>query len=123
MKKSNFSKNLQKLMKRHGYTQLSMAQSIGISQGAISMYVRGKSVPGAHELQLMADLFGVSMDFLWRHNPEERAQKTDAWQQMASDARHELDCLKHSLQTLVPFIEESMLKAQQEYNSEIHSES
>ncbi len=121
MKKSNFSKNLQKLMKRHGYTQLSMAHAIGISQGAISMYVRGKSVPGAHELQLMADLFGVSMDFLWRHNSDDKSHKTAEWQQMASDARHELDCLKRAMQTLVPFIEASMLKAQRDYTSETHS--
>lgn len=109
-------------MRRHGYTQLSMARAIGISQGAISMYVRGKSAPGAHELQLMADLFGVSMDFLWRHNADERVPKTSEWQQMASDAQHELESLKHSLQTLVPFIEESMSKARQDYLSDAHSE-
>lgn len=102
MKKTSFSKNLSRLMRQKGYTQLSFAKAIGVSQGAISMYVREKSTPGARELQLMADLLEVSMDYLWRRNAGEEAKESLLWREKAEAAEKRLEKLQTALETLFP---------------------
>lgn len=102
MKKTSFSKNLSRLMRQKGYTQLSFAKAIGVSQGAISMYVREKSTPGARELQLMADLLEVSMDYLWRRNAGDEAKESLYWKEKADTAAKQLEKLQTALETLFP---------------------
>ncbi len=108
MKKTSFSKNLSRLMKQKGYTQLSFAKAIGVSQGAISMYVREKSTPGARELQLMADLLEVSMDYLWRRNAGEEAKESMIWKEKAEQAQKQLEKLQTALGTLFPDVRSAL---------------
>ena len=60
----NFSENLQELMFRHGYTQAVVAKAVGVSQRAVSKWLRTESEPTATNLYRLAKFFDVSSDFL-----------------------------------------------------------
>lgn len=63
---SGFGKRLRWLRRKHGMTQEALAMEIGTTYSMVSRYELGESVPTAPRLQAMADVFGVSMDALWR---------------------------------------------------------
>lgn len=60
-----FSKNLQICMKRRNLNQTALAGKTGISQAAVSRYLKALACPGGRELRAMANALGVSMDYLW----------------------------------------------------------
>ncbi len=61
---SEFSKNLKKLRLSKDLTQTQLANVLGLSYSAISMYERGNREPDLETLELIADYFNVDMDFL-----------------------------------------------------------
>lgn len=62
--KNIIAKNISKLRKQMGYTQLSFAEKLNYSDKAVSKWERGESVPDVVVLKQIADLFGVSVDYL-----------------------------------------------------------
>jgi transcriptional regulator with XRE-family HTH domain len=58
-----FKKQLQKLMEKEGLNQQELAQLLGVSQPAISLYLRGR-IPPAEILLKMAHLGNTSVDWL-----------------------------------------------------------
>ncbi|HEY8435897.1 MAG TPA: XRE family transcriptional regulator [Haloplasmataceae bacterium] len=52
------------LRKMHGYTQQKVAEALGISRGAYGNYETGKREPDTETLSALAELYGVSVDFL-----------------------------------------------------------
>ena len=62
--KENFAKNLITLRKELKLTQAELAERINYSDKAISKWERGESVPDITVLKGIADLFGVTVDFL-----------------------------------------------------------
>jgi len=62
-----FKKQLQKLMDREGLNQQEMAQLLGVSQPAISLYLRGR-IPPAEILMKMAQLGHTTVDWLLTGN-------------------------------------------------------
>jgi len=59
-------KMLKQLRKEHGYTQESLGKLMGVSDAAVSQWESGKR-EASYEVQLkLAELFGVSVDFLLR---------------------------------------------------------
>lgn len=63
---SGFGKRMAWVRKKKDLTQEMLAEILGTSSGMISAYENGKVIPSAARLQAMADIFGVSMDALWR---------------------------------------------------------
>ena len=61
---SGFSEKLCTLRRQAGMTQAELAERLGISKSAVSMYERGNREPELDLLQRMADLFGVSAGVL-----------------------------------------------------------
>ena len=61
---SKFSERLAALRRERGLTQAALAERLGISKSAVSMYERGNREPELELLQAMADLFGVSVSSL-----------------------------------------------------------
>lgn len=55
---------LKSLRKREGLNQLELANSIGVSRSAISMYESGQREPDFETMETIADYFNVSMDYL-----------------------------------------------------------
>lgn len=56
--------NLKKLRKDAGYTQLVVQMKTGIEQALISKYENGERVPPTETLVLLADFYGVSLDYI-----------------------------------------------------------
>lgn len=61
---SDFSTMLKRLRKEKNMTQPELAQSLGISRSAVSMYEIGSREPDLETLEAIADFFNVDMDVL-----------------------------------------------------------
>ena len=58
-----FKDNLISVRKIHGYSQDELADKIGVSRQTLSKYETGESLPDIERCRLLADVFGVTMDF------------------------------------------------------------
>ena len=58
------NKRIRALRKEHGYSQEQMARKLHLTQGAISQWENGLTVPAADQLIALADVFGITVDDL-----------------------------------------------------------
>ena len=65
MKEINISKNITALRKKKGITQEQLATALNISPQAVSKWETNTSLPDTGTLPLIADYFGVSVDYLF----------------------------------------------------------
>lgn len=65
MRNINIAKNIADLRKRKGITQEQLAGALCISPQAVSKWETGTSSPDVQTLPLIADFFGVSIDYLF----------------------------------------------------------
>jgi len=65
MKKINISTNIAELRKQKGITQEQLALALNISPQAVSKWETNTSVPDTQTLPLIAEYFGVSIDYLY----------------------------------------------------------
>lgn len=56
------------LRKREGFTQVELAEGLGLSKGMISMLENGERRPSYETLEAIADFFNVDMNFLLGHD-------------------------------------------------------
>lgn len=61
---SIFSERLFQLRKDKGLSQIALAKEIGVSSRIYQTYEYGKSEPKMSNLVRIADVFGVSLDYL-----------------------------------------------------------
>lgn len=59
-----YSKVLRTLREQHAWTQTEVATKIQLSQRAYAHYEKGESEPGIETMIRLADLYGVSLDYL-----------------------------------------------------------
>ncbi|MCI8398951.1 MAG: helix-turn-helix transcriptional regulator [Oscillibacter sp.] len=81
-----FPEKLQALRKAKGWSQEELAAQIPISRQAVSKWESGAAAPDTENVVALADLFGVSTDYLLRDNCESDGD-TPAVQRMADEAR------------------------------------
>lgn len=62
-----FGQNLKKLRQRRGLKQSDVAKAIGTTQKQVSKWETGSLEPDIRSLCLLADYFGVSIDYLVGH--------------------------------------------------------
>ena len=62
--KSAFAKNVSDLRNINGMTQLELAEKLNYSDKAVSKWERGESIPDISVVMQIADIFGVSVDYL-----------------------------------------------------------
>lgn len=64
--------NLRKLRKARGLTQISLQMKTGIEQALLSKYETGDRIPPTDALLILADFYGVSIDYILcrTDNPE-----------------------------------------------------
>ena len=71
--KETVAQNIFYLRTQNQMTQLELAKELNYSDKAISKWERGDAVPDAYVLKKIAELFGVSVDYiLTEHNEHER---------------------------------------------------
>ena len=56
--------NLRKLRKERGLTQISLQMKTGIEQALLSKFETGERVPPTDVLLILADFYGVSIDYI-----------------------------------------------------------
>ena len=74
--KDIFAKNLSELRQASGMTQLELGERLNYSDKTVSKWERGESIPDAGILKQIADVFGVSVDYLL--DPEHGADAAPA---------------------------------------------
>lgn len=64
--------NLKKLRTQAGLTQISLQMKTGIEQALLSKFENGERIPPTESLIILADFYGVSMDYIMgrTENPE-----------------------------------------------------
>lgn len=65
---------LSKLRYEKGFSQIELAEKIGVTKGAIGMYETDKRKPDYDTLLKFADIFNVSTDFLLSHTVSDNLQ-------------------------------------------------
>lgn len=75
----SFSSRLKYLRKEKGKTQQSIAELLKVQRSTYGEYERGKILPPMDKLKVLADYFGISVDYLMGHTNfkthEERQEK------------------------------------------------
>ena len=61
-----------------GWSQAELAGRLGVSASAVGMYEQGRREPSADTLVALADIFGVTTDYLLTGKPLERADRQAA---------------------------------------------
>ncbi len=56
--------NLKKLRKERNLTQVSLQMQTGIEQALLSKFERGERIPPTETLVVLADFYGVSIDYI-----------------------------------------------------------
>jgi len=67
---TDFSQRLQTARKQHKLTQSEVAESLNVSFQAVSLWERGETTPEVDKLAEIADLYGVTVDWLLRGKAE-----------------------------------------------------
>ena len=82
-----FASNLIKLRTGAGLTQAELGEKLHYSDKSVSKWERGESVPDAYVLKCMAELFGVSVDYLisshdqWE-KPQSPGEETESYSRL-----------------------------------------
>ena len=66
-----FKDNLVQLRKLNSLTQEDVAEKLGVSRQAVAKWEAGETMPDLEISRLLAELFGVSLDDLATHQPED----------------------------------------------------
>ena len=70
---------LQKLRKARGWTQEELAEKVGVSRQSLSKWESDSTLPDTANVIILADLFGVSIDYLLREAvPADASTPADA---------------------------------------------
>lgn len=73
-----FDERLKSLRKKCGYTQVSLAETLGVSKGTVAMWETGKRTPDFETLIRLSDLFDVCTDYiLGKSNDSSSAKLSD----------------------------------------------
>jgi transcriptional regulator with XRE-family HTH domain len=73
----NFSNNFKTMRKQRNLTQEQIAETLGVSCQAVSKWETNSSYPDISLLPIIADYFGVSVDFLIGHDTSKRFEEID----------------------------------------------
>ena len=65
MYRESFPSKLKKARENTGFTQREIAKETGISQPSIAQYETGKREPDVETIGILADFYGVSVDWLF----------------------------------------------------------
>lgn len=69
--------NLVTLRKKHGLTQLELAEKLNVSRQAISRWEVGAAVPSIDNLKTLSDIYGVSVDDILKGESASVPQSSD----------------------------------------------
>lgn len=94
----NFSVRLLETMRRRGLTQKELSMMTNLSQGAVSKYLRGASLPKSLELYRMSKVLGVPMEWLMGDDAPPLEENDTYWHREAIRLRAKLDMAVSTLE-------------------------
>lgn len=81
--KAVIASNISDLRRKHNMTQLDLAEKLNYTDKAISKWERGESIPDVLVLKNIADLFGVTVDYLLQEEHPTPAMDVEQEQALA----------------------------------------
>ena len=75
--KQIISQNIVALRRESGMTQIELAEKLNYSDKAVSKWERGESIPDITVLKAIADLFGVTVDYLIKDEHKDSDRKSE----------------------------------------------
>ena len=75
--KQIISQNIVALRRESGMTQIELAEKLNYSDKAVSKWERGESIPDITVLKAIADLFGVTVDYLIKGEHKDSDRKSE----------------------------------------------
>jgi transcriptional regulator with XRE-family HTH domain len=90
---------LKKLRKAKGMTQEQVAAYLNAAKSTVSQYENNVNEPDLKTLVKLADLFGVTVDFLFGREPADKKEDKPDWPQLLKEnlTEEEADYLQESL--------------------------
>ena len=85
---TDFFQRLQTARKQHKLTQSEVAEKLNVSFQAVSLWERGETTPEVEKLMEIADLYGVSLDWILR-GKEDAIAETDFVEPVSDRLFHE----------------------------------
>lgn len=70
-----FSSRLKELRKANGYTQVSLAEALGVSKGTIAMWETGKRYPDYEVINQISDMFDRRIDYILGYSDDDTSPK------------------------------------------------
>ena len=70
-----FGEKLQALRQKAGMSQDALAEKVNVSRQAVSRWERDETMPETDKVVALADLFGVTTDYLLRQQSEPEAKQ------------------------------------------------
>ena len=90
------AKNITELRLKSGMTQLEVAEKLNYSDKAVSKWERAESIPDVVVLKQLADLLGVSLDYLVSEKPKREKQELSP-EREAKRKRRQIDIMSMSV--------------------------
>lgn len=81
----SFGKNIYKLRKERGWTQAELADRLGVTNQAVSKWETGESLPDSALLMPLSELFGTTIDELFKGSPAANDSNAKAENRAAED--------------------------------------
>ena len=98
MKEISISKNIAELRKKKGITQEQLALALNISPQAVSKWETGTSQPDTQTLPLIADYFGVGIDYLFYGSEYSQSSiYNNVWDKVASHSQMSKESYEEAL--------------------------
>ena len=98
MKEISISKNIAELRKKKGITQEQLALALNISPQAVSKWETGTSQPDTQTLPLIADYFGVGIDYLFYGSEYSQSSiYNNVWDKVASHPQMSKEAYEEAL--------------------------
>lgn len=94
-----FGEKLQGLRQRAGMSQDALAEKLNVSRQAVSRWERDETMPETEKVVALANLFGVSTDYLLRDQPEEHREEPRTEPRQAEPQRDWVDKLGYLAKT------------------------
>ncbi len=101
----NFSENFKAMRKKHNLTQEQIAEALGVSCQAVSKWETNSSYPDISLLPIIADYFGVSVDYLIGHDTSKQAEEINNVCKLADDL-----FTNNSYMEAIPIIRGALIK-------------
>lgn len=73
-----FGEKLQALRQKAGMSQDTLAEQLNVSRQAVSRWERDETMPETEKVVALADIFGVTTDYLLREQPSSGPEKKPA---------------------------------------------